>query len=394
MRIGSPYTPGAGAMPPFLAGRDELLDNAQKYLWSMTKGLPQRPVIYYGLRGVGKTVLLNAIEEKADEMDILYAHIEIAEKRSFVTQIANSSKKIIHAMSMAETAKDFYKKALGILQAFNITYNPNDQTFSAGMTEPSPYITTGVLSDDLTDMFVSMGRTAVKSQKVICFFIDEIQYMKENEMEALVNALHRVNQLRLPIMIFGAGLPKVLRILGEVKSNSERLFQYFEVGELSAESAREAIEKPAKQLGVEYTEQAVNEIVKWTKGYPYFIQELCSVVWEYVGEEIIELEEVQRLIPTFLEHLDKSFFKVRFDRCTKQEHNFLFAMVKCGELPCTIKNVSKFLNKTVSAISPLRAKLINKGIIYSTGHGEIDFTVPLFDEYLKRINPGLVIEKG
>lgn len=394
MRIGSPYTPGAGAMPPFLAGRDDLLDSAEKYLVSMTKGLPQRPVIYYGLRGVGKTVLLNAIEEKADEMDILYAHIEIAEKRSFVTQIGNSSKKIVHAMSVAETAKDFYKKALGILQAFNITYNPNDQTFSAGVTEPSPYITTGVLSDDLTDMFVSMGRTAVKAQKVICFFIDEIQYMKESEMEALVNALHRVNQLRLPIMLFGAGLPKVLRILGEVKSYSERLFQYLEVGELSAESAREAIEEPAKQLGVEYTEQAVQEIVRWTKGYPYFIQELCSVVWEYTGGKVIEFDEVERLVPTFLEHLDKSFFKVRFDRCTKKEQDLLFAMVMCGELPCTIANVAKFLKKTVNTISPLRAQLINKGIIYSTGHGEIDFTVPLFDEYLKRINPGLVIEKG
>lgn len=233
MRSGSPYASGSRTMLPFLTGRDELLDNAQKYLLSMAKGLPQRSVIYYGLRGVGKTALLNAIEEKADEMDILYAHIEIAGKSSFVTQIANSSKKIIHAMS-----------------------NPNDQTFSAGMAEPSPYITTGVLSDDLTDMFVSMGRTAVKSQKVICFFIDEIHYMKENEMEALVNALHRVNQLRLSIMIFGAGLPKVLRILGEVKSYSERLFQYFEVGELSAESAREAIEKPVNKLGVEYTEQA------------------------------------------------------------------------------------------------------------------------------------------
>lgn len=394
MRIGSPYTPGAGAMPPFLAGRDDLLNDADKYLLSMVRGLPQRPVIYYGLRGVGKTVLLNAIEEKADELDILYAHIEIAEKRSFLIQIANSSKKIVHAMSMVEAAKDFYKKAFGILNAFNVTYNPNDQTFTAGLSEASPYITTGVLSDDLTDMFVSMGRAAAKAQRVICFFIDEIQYMKKEEMEALVNALHRVNQLRLPLMLFGAGLPKVLRILGEVKSYSERLFQYAEVGELSTEAAGEAIEEPAKQLGVKYTEEAIKEIIKWTKGYPYFIQELCSAVWEYTDGDVIGLDDVNRLIPTFLEHLDKSFFKVRFDRCTKKEHDFLFAMVKCGELPCTIANVAKILKKTVNTISPLRAQLINKGIIYSTGHGEIDFTVPLFDEYLKRINPELVIEKG
>lgn len=166
MKYASPYTPGAGTMPPYLAGRDELLNNVDKYLISMQKGYPQQPVVYFGLRGVGKTVLLNAIEEKADEMDILYAHIEIAEKRSFIRQIANSSQKILHRMSAIESAKDFARKALGILQAFNVTYNPEDQTFSAGLNEPSAYVTTGILSDDLTDMLVTMGRTASKAGEV------------------------------------------------------------------------------------------------------------------------------------------------------------------------------------------------------------------------------------
>lgn len=393
MKYASPYTPGAGTMPPYLAGRDELLCNADKYLVSMQKGYPQQSVIYFGLRGVGKTVLLNAIEEKADEMDLLYAHIEIAEKRSFIRQIANSSKKILHRMSAVESAKDFARKALGILQAFNLTYNPEDQTFSAGLNEPSAYVTTGILSDDLTDMFVTMGRTAAKAGEVICFFVDEIQYMKDDEMEALVNALHRVNQLRLPIIMFGAGLPKVLRILGEVKSYAERLFKFIPVAALSDEDAREAIVQPAASLDVMYQEAAVQEIIRWTKGYPFFIQELCTTIWEYTEKEIIEKEDVERVIPTFLGHLDESFFKVRFERCTKKEHDFLFAMVKCGELPCTISNVAHFMKKSVSSISPVRAQLINKGIIFSTGRGEVDFTVPLFDEYLKRINPELKIIK-
>ncbi|OUN92520.1 ATP-binding protein [Blautia sp. An46] len=392
MRYASPYTPGAGAMPRYLAGRESMLEEADKILEAVAMGYPQKPVIYYGLRGVGKTVLLNAIEEKAEELDILYAHIEIAEKRSFIVQIANASKKIIHRMSVIESVKDLGHKALGILQAFQVTYNPEEQTFTAGIAEPSMYVSSGVLSDDLTEMFVAMGRMAAKAKRAICFFVDEIQYMKPNEMEALINALHRVNQLRLPITIYGAGLPKILKILGEVKSYSERLFQYIEVAELSDHAATDAIVKPATELGVQYEEEAVEEIKEWSKGYPFFIQELCNTIWEETGSEIIKKSDVERVIPVFLDKLDKGFFKIRYDRCTKKEHDFLFAMVRCGSLPCTISNVAKILGKRVSSISPTRAQLISKGIIYSTGHGEIDFTVPQFDRYLKRINPDLIIE--
>lgn len=392
MRYASPYTPGAGAMPRYLAGRESMLEEADKILEAVAMGYPQKPVIYYGLRGVGKTVLLNAIEEKAEELDILYAHIEIAEKRSFIVQIANASKKIIHRMSVIESVKDLGHKALGILQAFQVTYNPEEQTFTAGIAEPSMYVSSGVLSDDLTEMFVAMGRMAAKAKRAICFFVDEIQYMKPNEMEALINALHRVNQLRLPITMYGAGLPKILKILGEVKSYSERLFQYIEVAELSDHAATDAIVKPATELGVQYEEEAVEEIKEWSKGYPFFIQELCNTIWEETESEIIKKSDVERVIPVFLDKLDKGFFKIRYDRCTKKEHDFLFAMVRCGSLPCTISNVAKILGKRVSSISPTRAQLISKGIIYSTGHGEIDFTVPQFDRYLKRINPDLIIE--
>mgnify|MGYP000339769960 FL=1 len=393
MQYANPYTPGAGAMPAYLAGRDDIINNASKSLIALNKGYPQQSVIYYGLRGVGKTVLLNKIEESVEEFGILYEHIEIAEKGSFVRQISNSSKKMIHHMSITESAKEVAKKALGILKAFNVSWNPEDNTFSAGLSEPSPYISTGVLTDDLTEMFVSMGRTASKAGMALCFFIDEIQYMKESEMEALINALHRVNQLRLPIMMFGAGLPKILKIMGEVKSYSERLFKYYQIDRLSADDAEAAIINPAKEFNVVYDSAAIYKIIQLTKGYPYFIQELCSTVWEYSETEIIQLSDVERVVATFLSQLDESFFKVRYERCTKTEHDFLFAMVKCGELPCAISNVAKILRKKVSTISPLRAQLISKGIIHSTGHAEIDFTVPLFDEYLRRINPELKIDK-
>ena len=368
MQYANPYTPGAGAMPAYLAGRDDIINNASKSLIALNKGYPQQSVIYYGLRGVGKTVLLNKIEESAEEFGILYEHIEIAEKGSFVRQISNSSKKMIHHMSITESAKEVAKKALGILKAFNVSWNPEDNTFSAGLSEPSPYISTGVLTDDLTEMFVSMGRTASKAGMALCFFIDEIQYMKESEMEALINALHRVNQLRLPIMMFGAGLPKILKIMGEVKSYSERLFKYYQIDRLSADDAEAAIINPAKEFNVVYDSAAIYKIIQLTKGYPYFIQELCSTVWEYSETEIIQLSDVERVVATFLSQLDESFFKVRYERCTKTEHDFLFAMVKCGELPCAISNVAKILRKKVSTISPLRAQLISKGIHRTCGN--------------------------
>lgn len=392
MRYANPYTPGAGFMPGHLAGREEILKDAEKYLNTLVLGYPQQSIIYYGLRGVGKTVLLNAIECKIDEIPVLMEHIEIAEKRNFTQQIANSSKKFIHKMSFKETAKDIVNKAQGLLKAFTLTYNPGEQTFSVGMSE-GEYITTGDLSDDLTDLFVSMGKMAEKTGYAICFFVDEIQYMKESEAEALVNAIHRCNQLRLPIMIFGAGLPKIIKTLGQIKSYSERLFRFEEIGALDEQEAKDAIIKPVEPLLVQYEEDAINRIIEITQGYPYFIQELCSAVWEWLDSDVrvISAKDVEAAVPEFYKNLDSGFYKVRYDRCTHKEKLFIFAMVKCGDLPCTISNVARIMGRSVRSVSTYRAQLINKGVIYATGHAEIDFTVPGFDEYLKRINPELTI---
>ena len=392
MRCANPYTPGAGFMPAYLAGREKPLEDAENYLSSIQLGYPQQSVIYSGLRGVGKTVLLNAIESEAEEKDILFEHIEINENRNFIQQIANTAKKFIHKMSRKEAAKEAVRKATGLLRAFTVTYNPADSTFTAGMDGDIPEdISTGILTDDLTDLFVSMGRTALKSEDTIIFFIDEIQYMKINEAEALISAIHRCNQLRLPIMIFGAGLPKILKMLGEVKSYSERLFRFEEIGSLEKEDAKAAIVKPAEELKVSYNEDAVKEIINVTEGYPFFIQEYCKAIWERAEETIITVEDVYNSRPEFEKRLDQSFFKVRFERSTKKEKQFMFAMVKCGDLPCTISNVAAIMGKNVKSISPYRAQLIDKGLIYATEHAEVDFTVPQFDKYLIRINPELEI---
>lgn len=397
MKHPNPYTPGAGFMPTFLAGREHLLMDAEKYLDAICKNYPQQSVVYYGLRGVGKTVLLNAIEEIADNKALLFEHIEIKEIKNkncrgyFEQQVANVCKKFIHAMSIKETAQDMIKKALGLCKAFSLTYNGMDNSLSAGLSENfAAYTNTGDLSIDLTDLFVSMGKIAKSAGYAISFFIDEVQYMKQEELEALINAVHRCNQLRLPILVFGAGLPKITKAMGEAKSYTERLFKFEKVDALKKDEAIAAIVQPAEDFGVEYTETALEKIVEITGKYPYFIQEFCSAIWDVAQEEKIKLIDVEKAIPLFQDRLDQSFFKVRYDRCTPKERQFMFAMVKCGDLPCTISNVAKVMGTQVSSISPIRGQLINKGLIYATGgYAEIDFTVPQFDKFLIRKNPDL-----
>lgn len=385
MRLINPYTPGAGKMPSYLAGRETLLDEAEANILATVKGYPQNPIIYYGLRGVGKTVLLNAIEKIADEQPIIHEYIEIAERGSFAKQIAICSQKISHRLSYIAAAKDFMEKIKHVVSSFYVTYNPTDNTFTTGLTESSPYNAIGNISEDLTDLIVTLGKVAAKANTPICIFVDEIQYMKKNELEALINALHRSNQLRLPIIFFGAGLPKILKICGEIKSYSERLFHFIEIDSLNEIDAQKAIMEPAKDFDVTFTPDAITEIIHETKGYPYYIQALCSMVWKKTNHDVITISDIIEAVPYHYRELDQSFFKVRFDRCTKKEQDFLFAMVACGELPCTIANVAHFMHSNVTRISPCRAQLIDKGLIYSAGHGLIDFTVPQFDGYLRRL---------
>lgn len=398
MKNPNPYTPGAGFMPAYLAGREKMLQDAEKYLEAIEKGYPQQSVVYFGLRGVGKTVLLNAIEEIADNKNILYEHIEIKERKNqrseqgyFEQQIANVCKKFLHAMSIRESAKSLLKRAVGVLKGFTVTYNPTEGTFSAGVeTEDiTEYVGTGDLPSDTTDLFVALGKAANESDSTVCFFIDEIQYMKEIEIEALVGAIHRCNQLRLPIMIFGAGLPKILKTMGDAKSYTERLFRFEEVDALKREEAEYAVTAPAADWNVVYSQDALNTIITVTGKYPYFIQAFCSTIWDQCDDDTISKEDVDKALPIFWSNMDKGFFMVRFERCTKREKQFMYAMVKCGDLPCTISNVAEIMQTNVNRISTIRAQLINKGLIYATGHAEIDFTVPQFDGFLRRMNPEL-----
>lgn len=381
----NPYRPEAGMSPAYLAGRDNTIHEAQNILQAINYGYSARSVVYYGLRGVGKTVLLNYIENLADEMDLPSEYMEIAERdRSFQYQIALHIYKLINRLSLLKNIESHIKKALSILKAFTIKYGCDD--ISIEVNSANGISDTGNLANDMTELFLALGVIAQKQKKGVVLFIDEVQYIKDDEFEALMEAIHRTNQKNYPIVIFSAGLPKIAKIAGDVKSYAERLFDFIEIDSLNNEEAKLALIEPAKRFQINYTDEAVNKIIEITQGYPYFLQEYGKWVWECKKEEsIIDIKIVNKAYDKFEQSLDKAFFLVRHDRATAREIEFMTAMVACEKLPCSTKEIANIMGESIQAISPLRAQLIHKGFIYAAKRGEVDFTVPQFDKYLKRV---------
>lgn len=384
--LGNPYTPGAGCVPPFLAGRDKLLDAAGIALERLKSGYPQRPTLYYGLRGVGKTAMLNAIEEFADNHDIIYEHIEATEEKQFIKRLVATLGRFARSMAVSESLREMKSRFMKLLESFNLTYNLTENKVSISIS-PDDIVSSGDLTDDLTSLMVTLGKLAGKSNNALCIFIDEIQFIEKENARALVSALHRCNQLRLPVTVCCAGLPKAVEILNRSCSYSERMFEYVFVDRLADEEAEAAAAEPANVLGIKYESDALKEIVATTSGYPYFIQEYCSVIWDSLGEGAsrITLSDVITAKKVFLSKLDGGFFEARYSRSSPAERRFLVAMSEQTKLPCKVSDVADSLGKDVQQVSPLRATLIDKGIIYAPARGEVDFTVPLFGEYLSRV---------
>lgn len=381
----NPYRPGAGLMPTYIAGRDEDIHNIERMFAALKLKIPTQSIIFSGLRGVGKTVLINKLQDIAEEKEIFCRHIEVEERNDFIAQIAACSQAFLRKVSTKERFKNLIQKPLDAIKSLVVSFDPNENTFSLSVQERELYKSNS-LTQSLTEVFVTIGETAYKAETPICFFIDEIQYMKQNELGSLIAALHRTNQLGYPVMIIGAGLPKIYKMLSEEKSYSERLFLYKEIGSLTDDQSKKAIEEPAKKFGISYTSDAIERIIRITKGYPFFIQQMCQVVYKNTDDKIIQGGHIDNNIEEFFNLLDIGFFKVRYERCSDGEKKFVFAMVSCEELPCTISNISKKLGKRGKAISPTRAQLINKGIIFPVRHSELDFTVPEFSGFIQRLD--------
>lgn len=384
----NPYTPGAGTKPNFLAGRDEILSQITEHINRVLDGGMARHCIFYGVRGVGKTVLLNRIEDITGEMGILFCHIECSEHDPFVKRIIIETQRFIQNIKFSEKLK---KKIQDLINMFSVEYDFKEGKIILSADAQNPIQRD--LPVELTELFVTLGIIAKETSETICFFIDEIQSAESKQLSALIAAVHRINQLGLPIMVIGAGLPTILRVSGEAKSYAERLFQFIEVSYLNEGNAISAITEPATKYNVKYSKKALTKIVKHTGCYPYFIQEFGYCLWEKIVEnwagdkDDIRITEahVDSVYEEYMDRLEESFFGARYNRATKKEKEFLFAMLKCKTFPCSTSKIATYMGKQQKHISPLRSQLMNKGLIYAPSLGEVDFTVPHFDRYLRRV---------
>ena len=379
----NPYRPGAGLMPTYIAGRESVIDDVSAVYDALLVGIPSQSVIFSGLRGVGKTVLINRLQEIAGEKGIFSKYIEIEEKKDFVSQIASCSQAYLREVSMGEKLRTIVQRGMDAVKALSLSFDPGSGNFSLSVQDKELY-TSYNLTQSMSDVFTAIGEVAKKSGRPVCFFIDEIQYMKQEELSALISALHRSNQLGYPLIVVAAGLPKIFKMLSDVKSYAERLFSYREISNLDAEQAKRAVIEPAKKVGVDFEEAAVTRIYEITKGYPFFIQQLCQLVYRDLEGNKIRLQDVEEITADYYRTLDEGFFKARYERCSDTEKLFTFAMTRCDVLPCEIGAVAKILRKKTSSVSPQRAQLINKGIIYAVRHSELDFTVPEYDGFIRR----------
>lgn len=385
----NPYTPGAGSPPPELAGRSPILRQAEILLARIKDRRAEKSLLLTGLRGVGKTVLLNRIQEIAAADACQTVQIEAHEDKGLVATLAPQLRKLLFRLDRMAGAIEKGKRALKVLRGFvgRFKLTVDDVSYGLDLEPEKGTADSGDLEADLPDLFEVIGEAAVSRNTAVALFLDEIQYFDQKELSALIMAMHRVQQKRLPLVLLGAGLPILPGLAGESKSYAERLFDFPDIGALSESEAEVALRSPAKEAGVYFEPAALAEVYRLTKGYPYFIQEWGYSAWNEANSNPITLDTVRAATPKVVAKLDKSFFRVRFDRLTPGEKKLLRAMAELGPGPYRTGDVAEQLAVKVTSLGPRRASLIKKGMIYSPSHGELAFTVPLFDEFLKRAIP-------
>lgn len=388
--IRNPYTPGAGTPPPELAGRDDLREQIRVALARVRLGRPSKSVLMVGLRGVGKTVLLDQLRDDAEASGISTLRIEAPESRSLPAILAPELRKALLRLSRNERATELARRALRGLAGFATALKVKYQDIEVGLDyEPEPGLAdNGDLELDLQALLEAAGEAAKEAGTALALFLDELQYVEEEQLAALITALHRAAQRRLPVVMVGAGLPQLRGRMGRAKSYAERLFDFPVVGPLSPDDARKAISKPASEEGVEIEPAALDLIIDATGGYPYFLQEWGKHAWDAADDSPISQDDVRRGSVAAVAALDESFFRVRFDRLTPSEKRYLRAMAELGQGPHRSGNIASVLGRDVTSLGPTRNNLIGKGMIWSPSHGDTAFTVPLFDEFMHRIMPG------
>lgn len=380
----NPYNPGAGVPPPELAGRDNLVEIAQVAITRAKAARPAKSAIILGLRGVGKTVLLNAFEAIAEEQGCQTALLEIDPGTPLAQQLAPQLQHILHRLDRVKKAGNEVQKAFGALRAFASMFKATvgDVDFGFAVTPA-----TGDLSIDLTDLFVAIAEAAKKRDTAVILLIDEIQYLQKDDLSALIMAMHKIAQRQLPLLLFGGGLPQLAKLAGDAKSYAERLFDYPPIGPLDEAGARLALSAPAEREGVKYAKDALDYVIDQTGRYPFFLQVWGSHCWDAASKSPITLADAKRASETAIAALDEGIFKVRLARLTERQKAYARAMADFGAEPVNSSDVANALNLSLSQAAPIRDELIKKGMAYSPERGLIGFTVPKFDEYMRRAMP-------
>ena len=387
-RVDNPFSPGAGSAPPELAGREDVLEEVQVGIQRIRNGSFSKSSIFVGLRGVGKTVLLNRAREIADEHGFLTVFIEAHEEKSLPALLAPHLRRILLGLNSGSFTEKT-RRALRVFKSFvsgmKVKVTLNEQMdIEFGIEAEQGTADSGDLEHDLSEVLVAVGEAAASKGVSVGLFIDELQYLSEVEFSALIMGLHQVSQKKLPLIMYAAGLPLILGLAGRSKSYSERLFAFPSIGTLDLVAGRRAIVRPIEALGVAIEPAAVKAILQKTERYPYFLQQWGYEAWNVAANSPITVKAVSEATVRAVRQLDTSFFRVRFDRLTKREKDFLFAMVNVGGEMQRSGDIAEQLGVKATSIGPLRSSLIQKGMIYSPAHGDNAFTVPLFDGFLKR----------
>jgi hypothetical protein len=382
----NPYTPGAGSRPPALTGRDAEIHAFRVLLERVRQGRPEKSLLITGLRGVGKTVLLNTFRDIAESAGFKTGETEITHESGFRSMIARLGRRVLIDLNPAEKVKDKALQAARVLKAFTLKL-PGGFELGIDVDAIRGKADSGNLSEDLSDLFFALGEAAREKKSGVVFLFDEIQFLERADLEALIASLHFATQRGLPVTVVGAGLPQLPKLAGEAKSYAERLFDFPMIDRLATVAAADALVKPARDQGVEFDADAIEEIVRFTDAYPYFLQEFGKHVWNLTGKSPITLADVELAKPAVQSQLDENFFQVRVGRTTAAERRYISAMASLGKGPYKSGDIAAKLGTDSPRVAPLRNQLINKGLVYSPSHGITDFTVPQFDDFVRRRLP-------
>lgn len=390
----NPYTPNAGAEPQAIVGRDDQLASFALLLARIERGRTEQSMIITGLRGVGKTVLLGQFRSTALEHDWVVVELEVSkhDDSEFRRDMAARLRTALLQLSPRARWTERFQHAAAVLKSFTVSVDQAG-TWTAGFDVEAVegFADHANLAQDMTDVFLALGEAAQERSRGVVLLLDEIQFLRKRQLEALIEALHKMVQRKLPITMVGAGLPQIAELAGDAKSYAERLFKFPEIGNLSSDDAKAALARPAESEETYYSDEALAEAVTITGGYPYFIQELGYAVWTVAEGPEITVDDVRSAEPAYEAKLDASFFRVRLDRTTELQRAYLRAMAELGPAAQKASDVADVMGRTSTNLGPTRAELINKGLLYTPQHGYAAFTVPHFDRFLRRAMPTLEV---